>query len=402
MTTSEDVLRPLIPSPSSEIPQASPSLHRTASSVSILSSNPDPLAIFGSRVSTSVMKSTPTGFTLAKYKRRSSQTTSNRRIANVIDICQYGQNASIPLEDQYKVCVSCKCDVPTSAFFDDKSQEHAHCNLCRVSSLTHETNCSYVPPSSDVRSNDIPLRASTHAHEQSEQDPLYVPGNPDALIQPVLTENDWNYVNDFHESLDKQRLEYCHRCYERWFNLWLNYQGICDRCVRADKGKDVRLFSAANNLHSGQMPDLPELSQTEERSCVNFLRDTAHVYDILPLLPRHLEVILLRPVNAETDLRLQRQFIHGFRVRRDHFVNYRDITISQEAIYILPQDSSVVDDTFSQIIDPVKIGPNDVSNKIEIPEHCAVPDLIAWEDEIQRLENNSVPSSHVESIWKFR
>jgi hypothetical protein len=49
---------------------------------------------------------------------------------------------------------------------------------------------------------------------------------------------------------------------------------------------------------------------------INFLRDIGTVYRKLPLLPRDLEIVLLRPTNSSTNPRLQRQFARDFRVRR--------------------------------------------------------------------------------------
>ncbi|EED14664.1 conserved hypothetical protein [Talaromyces stipitatus ATCC 10500] len=414
-------------------PPDSPALRRIASGVSATSSTPDPLAMDVSGRSTPFLGRI-SSFALLPYRGRSRRPSSlqstprrplmsnhfvcntcqtprhlSRRIANGLDICEYCQDSSIPFEDQYKFCVSCQRDIPITAFFDDKSYEHAHCNPCRASSVTQaETDPSY-------------------AEERPEQDPPYVPGDPDALLQSALTETDWEYVTNFHQSLNHQQLEFCQRCCERWFNLRLNSQGICDRCIRVDKSKDIHLFSAANNLHIGQMPDLPELSQTEEMliarvhvsvqysgHVVNFLRDTARVYDTLPLIPQNLEVILLCPANTDADPRLQRQFINDFRVRREcitkwlaflrsNHPGYRDITISQQAIDFLPRDSSVANDIFSQSIDPVEIDLKDVSDEVEIPEHCAVPDLIAQEDEITAIREQLQPqfNEYVKHLMRF-
>ncbi|EED13560.1 hypothetical protein TSTA_098170 [Talaromyces stipitatus ATCC 10500] len=333
-------------------------------------------------------------------------------------------DSSIPFEDQHKFCVGCQQDIPISAFYDDKSCEHPHCNPCRaISTGLTETDPSYVPKSSNVRSDNASL--TSPSAQKPEQDPSYTPGDLDSLLRPALTETDWDYVKSFHKSLDQQRLEYCQRCRERWFNLRLNSQGICGRCVRADKNKDVHLFGAGNNMYPGNMPDLPELSQTEEMliarvhvsvqvrrvrgqqykysgHVVNFLRDTARVYDTLPLLPRDLEIILLRPANADADPRLQRQYVNDFRVRKEHIIKwlaflrishpgYRDIEISQQVIDILPQDSSVADQIINETTEPIEIDASGISEEIELPEHSVVPDLIAQEDEMTAIRQQLRP-----------
>jgi hypothetical protein len=146
----------------------------------------------------------------------------------------------------------------------------------------------------------------------------------------------------------------------------LDRESICARCVKLDKDQDVHFFSHANCLDPGGMPaGLPELTQIEEMliarvhpsvevrkvrgaqfrytgHVVNFMRDVARVYDNLPLLPRDLDVTVLRPSNADSDGRMRRQFRRDFRVRighirpwllylKEHHPGYRDIQIDEEA-----------------------------------------------------------------------
>lgn len=79
------------------------------------------------------------------------------------------------------------------------------------------------------------------------------------------------------------------------------------------------------------------------------------MYNVLPLLLQDPEIVLLRPSNSSTDPRLNGQFIHDTRVRRQaasqwldflraHHLEYRDIIINDEAIEQLPVDSSVAGD----------------------------------------------------------
>lgn len=47
---------------------------------------------------------------------------------------------------------------------------------------------------------------------------------------------------------------------------------------------------------------------------VHFLRDIGRVYDELPLLPRELDIVLLRPADTNEHPGMRRQFIQDFRV----------------------------------------------------------------------------------------
>lgn len=125
----------------------------------------------------------------------------------------------------------------------------------------------------------------------------------------------------------------------------LDASGVCSRCShRRDQGKvdDMPfLFSDGNSLDPGEMPDadLLQLTQVEEMlisrvhvhtevhqirgvqyqytgHVINFLRDTGKVYDQLSMLPRDLEVIIVRPADTTDDPGLQRQFWRDFRVRQ--------------------------------------------------------------------------------------
>jgi hypothetical protein len=184
------------------------------------------------------------------------------------------------------------------------------------------------------------------------------------------------------------------------------------------------------------MPDLPELSQTEEMliarvhvsvdsvevcrvrgqqykysgHIVNFLRDTGRVYDTLPLLPRNLEVIILRPANTSGDPRLQRQFIRDFRVRRENVVRwlqylrhnhpgYRDIEVSQATIDLLPPDSSVADDILAEEIDPVETRPEGEDDADAVSS--AVPDFLAREEEIDAIRNQLLPQQEQQRHLDF-
>ncbi|EED12765.1 conserved hypothetical protein [Talaromyces stipitatus ATCC 10500] len=367
----------------------------------------------------------------------------SRRIAEGVDTCQYCQDLTIPEDQQYQVCVSGDHEPPKSAFIDDHGIEHDISNSCLTQFVTPmDTDPSFHPISSAAssqprRPRETNRRASRTIprHDLNQPDPPYVPGDPGSLSQPALTETDWGYITAFHNALQQHRMERCIVCDEKWFNMRLTSDNICARCVNADRNQDTPLYGVANNLNPGDMPDLPELSQTEEMliarvhvfvevrrvrgqqykysgHVVNFLRDTARVYNTLPLLPRNLEIILLRPANASTDPRLQRQFIHDFRVRRERVLKwlsflrqnhpgYRDIEISTAALELLPLDGDVVDQVINKSLDPVQISDSADTEVIEPPEVCAVPDLLAQEDEMSAIRNQLQPEESCQQHMEF-
>ena len=178
--------------------------------------------------------------------------------------------------------------------------------------------------------------------------------------------------------MEDVQLETCERCQERDFAMELRC-GICHRCYLRDTNGQKRpyLMSAENQMDPGIVPaDLPELTQVEEMviarahvhmlvkrvrghqyhysgHCVSFMQDIVRTVTVLPTLPTELDIVLLRPPEANTDdPRYQRQFCHDFRVRRQHVVSwlnflqayhpgYRGIIISADRIAALPIDGDV-------------------------------------------------------------
>lgn len=246
-------------------------------------------------------------------------------------------------------------------------------------------------------------------------------------------------MQEFHQRIREPRLETCVRCRERWFGLYLNKGGVCNRCIRVDRRKDIFLFGAENKMQPDPMPDLPELTQVEEMlisrthvflevrlvrgqqyryrgHIVHFLRDVGRVYDQLPLLPADIDMILLRPSNTDKVPGLRRQFRRDFRVRRHAIIRwleflrhnhpgYRDIQISAAAIYELPNDGPVDQLLPSQVVDAEPICDEITSTAAEEdatdlftaypdePECAAVPDLAATEDEVTAIRNMVDPTA---------
>ena len=138
--------------------------------------------------------------------------------------------------------------------------------------------------------------------------------------------------------------------------------GVCLNCRKQDSGEEVHLFSAANNTLPDEMPTgLPELTQVEEilisrvhvflevrlgrgqqyryqGHVVHFLRDIGRVYDQLPLLPAELDIILLRPTDADENPRMRRQCTQYFRVRRRAIIQWLDFLRQNHSGYRDIQD----------------------------------------------------------------
>ncbi|KAF7137062.1 hypothetical protein CNMCM5793_006913 [Aspergillus hiratsukae] len=192
------------------------------------------------------------------------------------------------------------------------------------------------------------------------------------------------------------------------------------------------------------MPDLPELSQIEEMliarvhvlvqvnrirgqqfkykgHIVNFMRNTARVFNRLPLLPSDLEVILLRPLNTDSDPHMRRRFVKDFRVRRQHVLDwlcflrrhhpgYKDIEISGDALSQLPVNDVVQvmteetnPDTGGRqpvVSGPVDLGP-DPGECDPIPETVTVPNYQTTENEMVAIRRQLQPT-HQLTMPSFR
>ncbi|KAH7012409.1 hypothetical protein B0J12DRAFT_705932 [Macrophomina phaseolina] len=139
-------------------------------------------------------------------------------------------------------------------FFDDDGNEHLSCNRCIPESSpidgVYHLSPSSAPPSS-ARSSRSSQDYSAHNGRRDgapnplqdprlppsaenvlrRPDPPMDPTDPDfSLIDPALSPEDMQLIQDFHRDLDKDQLQTCTRCQERWFNMRLSNEGICYRC----------------------------------------------------------------------------------------------------------------------------------------------------------------------------
>jgi ATP-dependent DNA helicase PIF1 len=146
--------------------------------------------------------------------------------------------------------------------------------------------------------------------------------------------------------LNREAQSYYERCKELWFDIKIK-DGVCQRCIARDReqGDGPPLMSAANNMDPGpQLDNLPELTDMEQMMIspihismhmvhmkgaqyrykghvMTFLRDVPDVVTVLPRLPQHCNVVLIRPKQVLIDGRARedattRQFSRAFTVRR--------------------------------------------------------------------------------------
>ena len=146
----------------------------------------------------------------------------------------------------------------------------------------------------------------------------------------------------------------------------------------------VPLYGAENNMDPGPVLELPAVSEIEEMliarvhvamqvrqvrgqqykysgHVINFLRNTGRVYNSLPLLPEDLDIVILRPSNANSEQGLRHQFRQECRVRklvvrdwleylRQHHPGYAGITLNELNLQQLPDDMDVLDEMHSRRI----------------------------------------------------
>lgn len=251
------------------------------------------------------------------------------------------------------------------------------------------------------------------------------------LRDPAISQDDWDCLERMNERLELDQLETCMWCCERWFDMRLNGQGVCARCVRDDNRRahdEPRLFSADNNTDPGEMPaGLRALTEVEElliarvhpivtvrqhrggqyhyrEHVCSFILNVAKIYRKLPLLPRDINQLVLRPKTDNP--RVNMQFKNFYRVRKDvlwewlqflprYHAGYRHVEIDYEALNSLPVDASLEDelavheyddpdvDDYDSDQSPSGIGLSDYDPPE--PYRSAVPDVQPQLEEVDAL-----------------
>jgi ATP-dependent DNA helicase PIF1 len=225
-------------------------------------------------------------------------------------------------------------------------------------------------------------------------------------------------------------MQQCSRCKERWFDIKLMADGVCKRCHDKDDKKrqdEPFLYSAANHLDFGSVPpELPQLEPLEELfiarvhvsvnvftvrgqqynyrgHVVHFLRDVGKVYSELPLLPKDLDIVILRPRGSEGVEQMDRQFRNRFRVRRaavevwlrflaDNHPGYRNFTWNYDNLSQLPEDGDVFDQLNIHEVEeceglPADSGPvEEPEEDREVVDEAAVPNMLIHDSELNQLQ----------------
>ena len=88
---------------------------------------------------------------------------------------------------------------------------------------------------------------------------------PPSLHDPAISEEYWGYISDFYQNLAQLRQDECVRCNEKWFDMKLNSEQICKRCIAWERSEKHPLFTECNHLDVSSVPEhLSELTQVEE------------------------------------------------------------------------------------------------------------------------------------------
>lgn len=174
--------------------------------------------------------------------------------------------------------------------------------------------------------------------------PLHFDQAHDLSAQLVL-DQEWAWIQSWMSYIDRQEMQYCNRCKERWFDVWSDNDGVCQRCHARDRNANgVFLMSLENCMDPGDVPSfLPSLTDIEEMliapvhismymihvkgaqyrykgHVMTFLRDLPDVVNVLPRLPSSCNVVLIRPKQAlgqdSADAVSTRQFRRSFTVQR--------------------------------------------------------------------------------------
>lgn len=236
------------------------------------------------------------------------------------------------------------------------------------------------------------------------------PENPQP---PLLSEEQWQYIKNFHADMDRIQMETCIRCKEKWFDMKLNRERVCMKCIMVQKRKPMPyVYGEGNAMDPGEMPHgLQPLTQVEEMlvarahvqmvikrvrghqfhysgHTVTFLQDVVKFSSALPMLPEDLDIVYLKPPAARADLsRFRLQFARDMKVRRgvvlawlrhlkQHHPDYRHITILEENLSQLPEDGDISHRLPSALDDNIADRVDETTGLVsEVPEPETEEDL---------------------------
>ncbi|KAF4467631.1 ATP-dependent DNA helicase PIF1 [Fusarium albosuccineum] len=264
-------------------------------------------------------------------------------------------------EDQDQVCASClhtfkrrEFLLYTAALALGHMAQKMFNHLSLLRCLTLTPTCHLLGLSITAVVDNGLLRQAVSQSEAASEDILPDAAFNDQLNQPCLTLRDRQLIANWQEAMDTQFIQYCPRCMYR-------YKG----------------------------------------HVINFLKDIGHLYRQLPLLPKDLDIIVLRSANQTTQPHIVRRSSKQFRVRQRHVrtwleflranhSGYRDIDISEENLSQPPQDGDVTDQLVTGIVDSVDIEElfqDDDPNDLDHWDTAAVPNFIAQQRDLTTLRN---------------
>ena len=127
------------------------------------------------------------------------------------------------------------------------------------------------------------------------------------------------------------------------------------------------------------------------------------VYSELPLLPKDLDIVILRPRGSENAEQMDRQFRNRFRVRRaavetwlrflaDNHLGYRNFTWNYNNLSQLPEDGDVFDQlNIYEVAEsgglPADSGPvEEPEEDREVVDEAAVPNMLIHGSELNQLQ----------------
>jgi hypothetical protein len=195
-----------------------------------------------------------------------------RQIHTGVDSCVYCRDDETFAYER-KYCIPGRHEVIRVSFCDPNGEEWTACNACRLRNsavLREQQNLAdeQGPHRTPSRQNEAlgdnpPTNHAVSAHTpmldhylQASDPPMNLDGFT-LLSDPALTPRDWDYLQCFHDALDKLQLEICGRCNERWFDMKINQEGVCTRCMNVDQNQDTPLYGAVNKMDPSSLPNLP-------------------------------------------------------------------------------------------------------------------------------------------------
>ena len=379
-------------------------------------------------------------------------------------VCVYCQHMSQNSSTQLKWCIFGKHEVPRQGFVRPATgvESHEMCNPCFFTALDqedHDTEDGNIPSSYASSLNTSSLNSSRRGSAASERgmnmtlsprirqqsrDSSPAPSRSldatDPIIHynrdlnneddPALSPYDMKLMRDFQQHLhNESHMEFCTRCKEQWFNTHVQHS-VCKKCRttrdRNKKDDEPFLMSDDNFMDPGNVPaHLPKLTPVEDLlisrvqvfmeihqvrgiqfkytgHVCNFLKNIGKIYSKLPLLPRELEIIILKPANHSENPGMTRQFKNEYKVRKraievwleylkQNHPGYADVEIDRVALSQLPENGSVEDQLTVQQMAAVDEGATFNAEDFEddAAEFAAIPDLLAEQTEIERMRQDA-------------